>query len=41
MSNFQERISEEYGTVSAYIAKHPKGCVILAAAVFFLLGLLL
>lgn len=38
MSNFQERISEEYDAVSAYIAKHPKGCVLLAAAVFFLIG---
>jgi len=40
MNNFETRIREEYDAVSAYIAKHPKGCVILSGAVFFLLGLL-
>lgn len=38
MSNFQERIREEYGVVSAFIASHPKLCVVLSASVFFLLG---
>jgi len=39
MSNFKDRIKDEYGVVTAFIAMHPKTSVAIAAIVFFCFGM--